>query len=201
MKVYDIVEEKPLNEKPTSSIGNFAKGLVGKLPGAERMAGSAEMGKEANNLYKLLKRWQGINDKNDNTMTDQDFAAFMKQNKLSAGGMKLPQGVLPKKVIMDVLKKAAQEKLTGGNAATAPSGGAGAPAGGGGASSGGGMLDKLQQQTGKKGAAGTKPGTTSDADGTKADPSGKPTGKISPELKAKIDKLTDAEKKTLAGML
>ena len=102
MKVYDIVEENQINEKPTSSIGNLAKGIVGKLPGAERMAGSAEMGKEANNLYKSLKRWQGINDKNDNTMTDQDFAAFMKQNKLSAGGMKLPQGVLPKKVMKNV---------------------------------------------------------------------------------------------------
>ena len=144
-----------------------------------------------------MKRWQGINDKNDNTMTDQDFAAFMKQNKLSAGGMKLPQGVLPKKVIMDVLKKAAQEKLTGGNAATAPSGGAGAPAGGSGSGGGGGMMDKLQQQTGKKGAA----GTTSNADGTKADPTGKPTGKLDPALKAKIEKLSDADKKKLVGML
>tara|TARA_X000001036_G_C20522197_1_gene742584 strand:- start:146 stop:742 length:597 start_codon:yes stop_codon:yes gene_type:complete len=198
MNVFDIVnDDKKVTEAPTSTIGNTVKGLVGKLPGAERMAGSAEMGKEANNLYKILKRWQGINDKNDNTMTDQDFAAFMKQNNLSAGGMKLPQGVLPKKVVMDVLKKAAQEKLTGGNSAGAPSGGAGAPSGGGSASGGGGsasggggVLDKLQQQTGKKSVSGAK-----------ADPTGKPTGKLDPALKAKIEKLSDADKKKLVGML
>lgn len=198
MNVFDIVnDDKKVTEAPTSTIGNTVKGLVGKLPGAERMAGSAEMGKEANNLYKILKRWQGINDKNDNTMTDQDFAAFMKQNNLSAGGMKLPQGVLPKKVVMDVLKKAAQEKLTGGNSAGAPSGGAGAPSGGGSASGGGGsasggggVLDKLQQQTGKKSVSGAK-----------ADATGTPTGKLDPTLKAKIEKLSDADKKTLVGML
>lgn len=191
MNVFDIVnDDKKVTEAPTSTIGNTVKGLVGKLPGAERMAGSAEMGKEANNLYKILKRWQGINDKNDNTMTDQDFAAFMKQNNLSAGGMKLPQGVLPKKVVMDVLKKAAQEKLTGGNSAGAPSGGAGAPSGGGSASGGGGVLDKLQQQTGKKSVSGAKAGAT-----------GTPTGKLDPTLKAKIEKLSDADKKTLVGML
>ena len=124
-------------------------------------------------------------------MTAQDFAQFMKQNKLSAGGMKLPDGVLDKKTIMDVLKQAARNKLTGGNAASAPSGGAGAP--GAEKNSAGGILDKMQAKTGKAGVGG---GTA----GAKAGPTGKP-GKISPDLKAKIDKLNDAQKKSLAGML
>lgn len=192
MNVYDIVnEDKRIDEKPTSSTMNTLKGLAGKLPGGERMQGSADMGKEANNLYKTLKRWQGINGKNDKNMTAQDFAQFMKQNKLSAGGMKLPDGVLDKKTIMDVLKQAARNKLTGGNAASAPSGGAGAP--GAEKNSAGGILDKMQAKTGKAGVGG---GTA----GAKAGPTGKP-GKINPDLKAKIDKLNDAQKKSLAGML
>jgi|TARA_R110000851_G_scaffold76814_2_gene169029 hypothetical protein len=205
MNVYDIVnEDKKIDEAPTSGIGNAVKGLVGKLPGAERMAGSAEMGKEANTLYKTLKKWQGINGKNDKNMTAQDFAQFMKQNNLSAGGMALPDGILPKKTIMDVLKQAARNKLTGGNAAAAPKGkdGKPVPAGGGGApAGGGGILDKMQAKTGNSGVGGgSKSGTTTNAPGTKANAGGKP-GKITAELQAKIDKLNDAQKKSLAGML
>ena len=76
-------------------------------------------------------------------------------------------------------------------AASAPSGGAGAP--GAEKNSAGGILDKMQAKTGKAGVGG---GTA----GAKAGPTGKP-GKISPDLKAKIDKLNDAQKKSLAGML
>ena len=58
-----------------------------------RLGGSAEMGKKANEIYKDLARWQGINPKNDKNMIPQDSAAFMKQHKLSAGGMNLPDGI------------------------------------------------------------------------------------------------------------
>ncbi len=58
MNVYDIIsEDKIINEAPTSGVGNAVKGLAGKLPGGERMAGSAEMGKEANELYKIKRRF------------------------------------------------------------------------------------------------------------------------------------------------
>jgi|TARA_B110000914_G_scaffold213288_1_gene215058 hypothetical protein len=204
MNVYDIIsEDKIINEAPTSGVGNAIKGAVGKLPGAERIAGNAEMGKEANALYKTLKKWQGINGKNDKNMTDQDFGAFMKQNKLSAGGITLPAGTLDKKTVMDVLKQAAKNKLTGGNAAAAPDK---QPAGKAKIEPtvGNSVLDKMQAKTGKKGTAKKTPGAkapaTGNAAGTKAPPVGKPA-KIDPKLQATIDSLSVKQRKELAGML
>ena len=210
MNVYDIIsEDKIINEAPTSGIGNAVKGLVGKLPGGERMAGSAEMGKEANELYKVLKKWQGINGKNDKTMTDQDFAAFMQQNSLSAGGMTLPQGVLDKKTVMDVLKQAAKNKLTGGNSAAAPK-----PAGtdrieptmntqdslmNKAIKSQGGKTGNTKASKASKASTAGKPQATTPK-GVKKGPTGKPI-KIDPKLQAKIDTLSDKHKKALAGML
>ena len=93
MNVHDIIlKEQQLDEKPTSSIGNFAKKVASKVTTggtSARLGGSAEMGKKANAIYKDLARWQGINQKNDKNMTAQDLAASMKQHKLSAGGMDL----------------------------------------------------------------------------------------------------------------
>ena len=121
MNVHDIIlNEKQLDEKPTSSIGNFAKKVASKVTTggtSARLGGSAEMGSKANQIYKDLARWQGINSKTDKNMTAQDLAAFMKQHKLNAGGIDLPDGVLGKKTIDAVLKKAAANDLTGGNAA------------------------------------------------------------------------------------
>ena len=199
MNVYDIIsEDKIINEAPTSGVGNAIKGAVGKLPGAERIAGNAEMGKEANALYKTLKKWQGINGKNDKTMTDQDFGAFMKQNKLSAGGMTLPAGTLDKKTVMDVLKQAAKNKLTGGNAAATPDK---QPAGKDKTEPtvGNSVLDKMQAKTAKK-TPGAKAPATGNAAGTKAPPVGKPA-KIDPKLQATIDSLSVKQRKELAGML
>ena len=193
MNVYDILnEDKKISEAPTSGIGNAVKGAVGKLPGAERMAGSAQMGKEANALYKTLKTWQGINGKNDKNMSDTDFAAFMKQNNLSAGGVQLPKGIIDKKTVMDVLKQAARNKLTGGNAAAAPTQ----------ADPKAGILNKAQAKTGMKSTVGkgTKPGTTNNGPGTKANATGKPA-KVPAELQDKINNLSVAHKKALAGML
>ena len=103
MNIHEIIlEDKRIDEKPTSSIGNFAKKVASKVTTggtSARLGGSAEMGKRSNEIYKDLARWQGINSKNDKNMTAQDLAAFMKQHKLSAGGIDLPDGILPKKVI------------------------------------------------------------------------------------------------------
>ena len=219
MNIHDIIlEDKRIDEKPTSSIGNFAKKVASKVTTggtSARLGGSAEMGKRSNEIYKDLARWQGINSKNDKNMTAQDLAAFMKQHKLSAGGMDLPDGVLPKKIIDAALKKAAANDLTGGNAAVSKSP-AQAPA----AKKPGfaqGALDAMS-----KGAGVKKPSTTSTAGGAPADDSGssgattspntkqpagsnvsklKTKGGIAPDVQAMIDKLTPTEKKALAGAI
>ena len=72
MNVHDIIlKEQQLDEKPTSSIGNFAKKVASKVTTggtSARLGGSAEMGSKANAIYKDLARWQGINQKNDKNM-------------------------------------------------------------------------------------------------------------------------------------
>ena len=226
MNIHDIIlEDKRIDEKPTSSIGNFAKKVASKVTTggtSARLGGSAEMGKRSNEIYKDLARWQGINGKNDKNMTAQDLAAFMKQHKLSAGGMDLPDGVLPKKIVDAALKKAAANDLTGGNAAVSKSP-AQAPA----AKKPGfaqGALDAMA-----KGAGTKKPSTTSTSGSAPADDSGssapastdakapastdakapasgnvsklKTKGGITPDVQAMIDKLTPTEKKALAGAI
>jgi hypothetical protein len=195
-----------------------------------RLGGSAEMGSKANEIYKDLARWQGINSKNDKNMTAQDLAAFMKQHKLNAGGIDLPDGVLGKKTIDAVLKKASANALTGGNAAASTKAPAGAPASGGGV---GGALGAMAKGAGVKtpngaggagapGPAGAPGAAGADGkdgkDGASASPStskpaGTPTAKdpkvtplknkggISPEIQTMIDKLTPTEKKALVGAI
>ena len=133
-------------------------------------------------------------------MTAQDLAAFMKQHQLSAGGMNLPDGILPKKIIDAALKKAAANAITGGNAA--PGGGvAGAAQKASGAI--GGALDAMAKGAGVKGVdkkdtgAGGSPGATADPKVAQL----KNKGGISPDIQAMIDKLTPTEKKALAGAI
>ena len=213
MNVHDIIlKEQQLDEKPTSSIGNFAKKVASKVTTggtSARLGGSAEMGSKANAIYKDLARWQGINQKNDKNMTAQDLAAFMKQHKLSAGGMDLPDGILPKATIDAALKKAAANAMTGGNAA--PGGGvAGAAQKASGAI--GGALDAMSKGAGVKGVdkkdtgadAGAPGGSAGAGTDPKADPKVaqlKNKGGISPDIQAMIDKLTPTEKKALAGAI
>ena len=66
--------------------------------------------------------------------------------------MILPAGTLDKKTVMDVLKQAAKNKLTGGNAAATPDK---QPAGKAKVEPtvGNSVLDKMQAKTGKKGTA------------------------------------------------
>ena len=69
MNIHDIIlEDTQINEKPTSSIGNFAKKVGSKITTggtSARLGGASEMGSKANEIYKDLARWQGINGKND----------------------------------------------------------------------------------------------------------------------------------------
>ena len=137
MKVYQITEER-VDEKPTSGIANFGKKVLGKAAGAVgmsgtagRMGGSAEVGSKANELYKSLARWQGINGKNDKNMTAADLTAWANQEKLDVRKITMPDGILPKPKLMDLMKKIAASALTGGNV------GQDAPASGGAAQGGG----------------------------------------------------------------
>lgn len=165
MNIHEIIlEDSRIDEKPTSSIGNFAKKMASKVTTggvSARLGGSAEMGSKANEIYKDLARWQGINSKNDKNMTAQDLAAFMKQHKLNAGGIDLPDGVLGKKTIDAVLKKASANALTGGNAAASTKAPAGAPASGGGV---GGALGAMAKGAGVK-TPNVKPSTGGGAGG------------------------------------
>ena len=165
MNIHEIIlEDSRIDEKPTSSIGNFAKKMASKVTTggvSARLGGSAEMGSKANEIYKDLARWQGINGKNDKNMTAQDLAAFMKQHKLNAGGIDLPDGVLGKKTIDAVLKKASANALTGGNAAASTKAPAGAPASGGGV---GGALGAMAKGAGVK-TPNVKPSTGGGAGG------------------------------------
>ena len=215
MNIHEIIlEDKRIDEKPTSSIGNFAKKVASKVTTggtSARLGGSAEMGKRSNEIYKDLARWQGINSKNDKNMTAQDLAAFMKQHKLSAGGMDLPDGVLPKKVIDAALKKAAANDLTGGNAAVSAKAPAGAPASDGGSSGGGiagaigamakGAGVKAPQTKGQQAQAAGQPATDKQTGTPSKVTPLKNKGGIAPDVQAMIDKLTPTEKKALAGAI
>jgi len=215
MKVYQITEER-VDEKPTSGIANFGKKVLGKAAGAVgmsgtagRMGGSAEVGSKANELYKSLARWQGINGKNDKNMTAADLTAWANQQKLDVSKITMPDGILPKPKLMDLMKKIAASALTGGNV------GQDAPASGG-AAQGGGAISKaigaLQKSTGKPGNNNT-PGNAEPAAASpqsQAQPAQaqaanvKPmTNKqgIPPNIQTMLDKLTPTEKKALAGAI
>ena len=208
MNIHDIIlEDTQINEKPTSSIGNFAKKVASKVTTggtSARLGGASEMGSKANEIYKDLARWQGINGKNDKNMTASDLAAFMKQHQLTAGGMKLPDGVLTKKIIDQALKKAAAGAMTGGNAAPAqaPAGGPAKPGFGQGA------LDALNKGAGTKAPKANAQQATGPANAPQATTATDPKvtqlknkGGITPNVQAMIDKLSPTEKKVLAGAI
>lgn len=205
MRIIQVTEQRT-DEAPTSGIANMAKGLAGKALSAVgakgtggRLSGGAEVGKKANELYANLARWQGINGKNDKNMTAADVQAWAKQNKVNVSKVKMPDGVLTKNILMDILKKVAASELTGGNVASTP-----APAaqqGGSGAGDAGGSdepqgtLAKMQAATGKKGAS--TPGTASNTNVTQL----KNKDGIPPNIQKMLDGLTPTEKKALAGLI
>ena len=211
MKVYQITEQR-VDEKPTSGIANFGKKMLGKAAGAVgmsgtsgRLGGSAEVGSKANELYKSLARWQGINQKNDKNMTAADVQAWAKQNKVNVSAVQMPDGVLPKQKLMDIMKKVAASELTGGNIGSEPTPAAQpaqntAPAQGGGAIQQ--AIGALQQQTGKAGTNNTPSNTTPAADEPGSNVSQlKNKQGIPPDIQKMLDGLTPTEKKALAGVL
>ena len=70
-----------------------APGAVGMSGTAGRMGGSAEVGSKANELYKSLARWQGINGKNDKNMTAPIPQRGQTQEKLDVRKITMPHMV------------------------------------------------------------------------------------------------------------
>lgn len=208
MKITQITTEQQIVEKPSSGLGNMAKGLAGKAASAigmsgtgGRLSGGAEVGKKANELYANLARWQGINGKNDKNMTAADVQAWAKQNKVNVSKVKMPDGVLTKNILMDILKKVAASELTGGNVAATPTpaaqqGGSSASAAGGSAEPQG-VLAKMQAATGKKSAATPGSSNTKQSNVTQL----KNKDGIPPNIQQMLDGLTPTEKKALAGVI
>ena len=226
MRVFDIINEEKVVEAPTSGIANLAKKGLGKVAGAVgmsgtagRMGGSAEVGTKANELYKSIARWQGINQKNDKNMTAADVQAWAKQNKINVSKVQMPDGVLPKKLLMDILKKVAASELTGGNVSAAPAqggGGAGSAQGGGAGSAPaqGGAMNRAMNAIQQK-ATGNPADTSPNAE-PGAEPQAQKTGQspaksnvaplknkdgIPPNIQKMLDELTPTEKKALAGVI
>jgi hypothetical protein len=220
MRVFDIINEEKVDEAPTSGIANLAKKGLGKVAGAVgmsgtagRMGGSAEVGTKANELYKSIARWQGINQKNDKNMTAADVQAWAKQNKINVSKVQMPDGVLPKKLLMDILKKVAASELTGGNVSAAPAQGGGGGGAGSAPAQGGAMnraMNAIQQK------ATGKPADTSPNAEPGAEPQAQKTGQspeksnvaplknkdgIPPNIQKMLDELTPTEKKALAGVI
>ena len=218
MRVFDIITEEKVEEAPTSGIANLAKKGLGKVAGAVgmsgtagRMGGSAEVGTKANELYKSIARWQGINQKNDKNMTAADVQAWAKQNKINVSKVQMPDGVLPKKLLMDILKKVAASELTGGNVSAAPAQGGG---GKGSTPAQGGAMNRAMNAIQQKATG--KPVDTSPSVEPEAEPQAQKTGQspaksnvaplknkdgIPPNIQNMLDELTPTEKKALAGII
>ena len=96
MKAIEIIlEAKKVNEAPANIVGQGLKrlgaGVLGAMgaPGmAGSLAGSADAGAKANELYGNFKRYLGQTGKDKNTATVQDLEDFLKKNKISTKLMK-----------------------------------------------------------------------------------------------------------------
>lgn len=91
MKAIEIlVEAKKVNEAPANIVGQGLKrlgaGVLGAM-GAKGMAGSlagqADAGAKANELFGNFKRYLGQTGKDKNTATIQDLEDFLKKNKIT----------------------------------------------------------------------------------------------------------------------
>lgn len=194
MRIEDITRESDLNEAPANifkqglkRLGAKAAGAVGMKGVAAGLTGSADTGKEANELKAGLKGYVGSIGGDINKLDAGQLSAFLKSKKMPTDGVPAA-GVVPQKQIDDIILKAVQasKKLgAGGNAATA-GGGAGGGAGGQGAAN-------------AATASGGVQGNTPAASPTAAAKAG--ASSIPPELQTQLDNLTPTEKKALAGLI
>lgn len=188
MRVGQIVSEKAeVIEAPAGAlrqmgrkIGSRALNAIGAKSSALAMAGRADAGDTANDLFNDLNKYVGQTGKNINSLDAADLTKWLRSKGAPTGPMQGVTGVLNKKQIDGILLKVAQKAFEvggdeDGNAAGAPTAGA-APIDA--------NKDGKDDKTGKPIAK--TAGTTTE---------------IPAEIKAKVEKLTPEQKKQLLGML
>lgn len=222
MKIAEIseLEQKQIDEAPAGMfkqlgrrVGAGLAGAVGMKNTAANLAGKADVGKTANDVYTKFNKYLGTQQKNVKTATGDDLANFL-QNTYNYNQAKIPQGTLNKQQIYDIINKMASD----GYAQMGKGGGAGgqqtAQGGTGGTAQGG-----QQQASGQQGTQGgqqqggqqaAQQGTGGKAVGgqasrpvskTVAKPAASGATEIPPDVQKMLDTLSPTEKQALAGML
>jgi len=229
MKIAELSQEeqKQIDEAPAGMLGQLAKkagaAVLGKVPGlgnvAANLKGKAEVGDTANAVYKKFNQYLGTQNKNVKTATGDDLSNFL-QNTYNYNQAKVPQGVLNKQQVYDIITKMAQDgyaqqgKAGGGAAGGTAAGGQAASGGQQGTAQGGQQGGQQQapgqQPAGQQAAQGGQQAPAA-AGGTAAKPAaagakgataaGGAATEIPADIQKMLDTLSATEKKALAGML
>lgn len=115
MKINEVI----LNEAPVNPITQKIQGLgsrvlnkIGMKSRASNLAGKADLGATANNLYKQFNSYLGTQNKNVNQATGKDLSDFLSTKNVKK--MKIPAGPIDKntinQILMDISKKAMQRQ-------------------------------------------------------------------------------------------
>ena len=214
MKIAEIseLEQKQIDEAPAGMfkqlgrrVGAGLAGAVGMKNTAANLAGKADVGKTANDVYTKFNKYLGTQQKNVKTATGDDLANFL-QNTYNYNQAKIPQGTLNKQQIYDIINKMASDGY-----AQMKSGGGQAAPGGQQQSSGQQGSQAGQQQGGRQQGGQQQGGTGGKAVGGPAsEPVSKTVAKpnaqanateIPPDVQKMLDTLSPTEKQALAGML
>lgn len=187
MRVEQIISEKSdVNEAPAGmirqmgrKIGSRALAQVGAKGAAMKMAGKADAGDTANDLYNQLNSYIGQTGKDMNALDAADLTKWLKSKGAPTSPVQGVSGKLTKKQVNDILMKVAQKSFEVGgdddSAAQAPAAGA-VPA---------------QPATSK--AGNQQPAAPAQAAAA--------TKEIPADIKSEIEQLNPAQKKQLLGML
>ena len=218
MKISEIseLEQKQIDEAPAGMLKQLGRrvgaglaGAVGMKNTAANLAGKADVGKTANDVFTKFNKYLGTQQKNVKTATGDDLANFL-QNTYNYNQAKIPQGTLNKKQIYDIINKMASDgyaQMKGGGGQAAPSGQQqasgqqGAQGGQQGGQQQGGQQQGGQQQGGTGGKAVGGPASEPvSKTGTKPNAQANAT-EIPSDVQKMLDTLSPTEKQALAGML
>jgi hypothetical protein len=223
MKIAEIseLEQKQIDEAPAGMLKQLGRrvgaglaGAVGMKNTAANLAGKADVGKTANDVYTKFNKYLGTQQKNVKTATGDDLANFL-QNTYNYNQAKIPQGTLNKQQIYDIINKMASDGYAqmgkggagGGQAApggqqqaSGQQGGTGGQQRGGtGGQQRGGTGGQQQGGTGGKAVGGPASEPVSRT-GAKPNAQANAT-EIPPDVQKMLDTLSATEKQALAGML
>lgn len=134
MKINEVTN---IEEAPVGGLKQLGRELGAKaanrIPGmrniASNLAGKADMGRTANNLFKQFNTYLGTQNKTFNTATGSDLIDFLKTKRVDTSGYFVPfRTKLPriKGLVDDIMLDVAQKAL-GGPGSIRPSSGQGAP--------------------------------------------------------------------------